>query len=668
MAVDTAVRPVAEVTGDQLLQSACDIHACHRMRRSPTLLHEFYISIAGGGIGFSLRTEMKSERLGLVMIAASLVVIGMIIALLYWQQARLYRDKVRSQGVALTRALSGAKLSQLTAGFGEKNLVSTLTSVQGSDAFAYAVVVTKSGDKLFELTSPGSIVPAASMPSEPASWSGEHPLVSPGDGRKLREFFGPVLQGGDLAGFVRLGYYEAVQGVPMGDISYVALMALPIFLLTALSYFMIRQEIRPLARLTDKLEDLGKVYGIESGLRTGVDLRNLAHRFDEFMDVVQSKIRDVDRQRLEAETSSRLLSYKHEKVQAALDAIPDAVLVLDDSGLPSFVNPKLGVLLGLSPEAVMGQQPQKWCKHPQVLALLTRFNDLRALAAHTTAVEYAPEGQPERRISVSSYPLFSPRERSRLFGVLVVFRDVSEERLARQAGAEFVAQVSHELKTPLTTITTFSELLLGYAKLSDKDRVEAVNTIHSEVERATYLINNLLNISRLETGTLPIERQRVKIQDLLRDIVERMRKGGPARQVQVELKVASDLGFARLDKDLFRIAIDNLLNNAVKYSRPGGRVVLTAEKLSDSQMKINISDQGIGISPEDCERVFEKYYRSRNKEVTSRSGHGLGLYLAKRIVELHHGTISVHSELGKGTEFSIQFEAQPVRLEESAQA
>jgi signal transduction histidine kinase len=147
-----------------------------------------------------------------------------------------------------------------------------------------------------------------------------------------------------------------------------------------------------------------------------------------------------------------------------------------------------------------------------------------------------------------------------------------------------------------------------------------------------------------------------------------MRKGLRARRVEMELKTPPDIGSARLDKDLFRIAIDNLLNNAVKYSRPGGRVVLKAEKLSDDQMKITVSDQGIGISPGESERVFEKYYRGSSKEVTSRSGHGLGLYLAKRIVELHHGTISVHSELGKGTEFSIQFEAQPVPLEELARA
>ncbi len=597
------------------------------------------------------------------MIAASLAVIGVIVALLYSHQAGLHRDKVRSQGVALARALAGAELSQLIPGSGEKNLVSTLASVQGSDAFAYATVVTKAGDKLFELTSPGSIVPAVAMPSDPAAWFGEHPLVSPGDGRRIREFFGPVLKGGEFFGFVRLGYYETPAGAATGEVSYLALMALPIFLLTVFSYFMIRREIRPLAGLTKKLDDAGKAYGIDMGSLPSTELRHLTQRFDQFMQSVQSKIHELDRQCLEAQTASRLLSYKQEKVQAVLDAIPDAVLVVDGSGLATFANPKLGVMLGLNVEELIGQPPQKWCTRPEVLSLLTRFDDPIVQAVGAAAVGYSPEGQPDSRISVSAWPLFSPRDRAIAVGMLIVFRDVSEEHLARQAGADFVAQVSHELKTPLTTITTFSELLLGYAKLSDQDRVEAVNTIHSEVGRTAQLIDNLLNISKLEAGILPIERQRVKIQELLQEIADSMSKSARTRQVEVELKMPPDLGSARLDKELFRIAIDNLLSNAVKYSRPGGRVILSAEKLADNQMKISVADRGIGISPQDCDRVFDKYYRSDSKEVASRSGHGLGLYLAKRIVELHHGSVSVQSELGKGTEFSIQFEAQPARLE-----
>ena len=198
--------------------------------------------------------------------------------------------------------------------------------------------------------------------------------------------------------------------------------------------------------------------------------------------------------------------------------------------------------------------------------------------------------------------------------------------------------------------------------------VNAVNVIHDEVERAAALINNLLNISRLETGTLPIARQRVKLADLLRDSAEKMRKNADTKGVKLELKIPPDLESIALDKELFRVAIDNLLSNAVKYSDTGGTVTLTAMHLNDDEMKISVRDQGIGMSPEDCNKVFDKYYRSSNPLVASRNGHGLGLYVARQIVELHHGKLSVASELGKGTEFTIQFGVQPARLKEATKA
>jgi PAS domain S-box-containing protein len=610
---------------------------------------------------------MKSERLGWIMIAASLVVVGVIIALLYSKHSNLHRDKVRSQGVALARALSGAQLPQLLRTSEEKNLVSTLASAQASDAFAYAAVVTKSGQKLYEFTSPGSIIPVAQMPVEPASWFGEHPLVSPGDGKAIREFFAPVLEKGELVGFVRLGYYETLERARILEISYMALMALPVLLLMAFSYFMIRNELRPLSALTKKLEHAGKHYGLQLGLPGDMHFRQLTQRFDEFVQAAVGKIRELDRQTLEAQAASRVLSYKHEKAQAILDAIPDAVLVSDDSGVLTFANPKAAALLGSQPDELVGKSVDEWCQQPEVRALLGRFSDPVNASAYSTQVEYSMEDDPDRRMCVAAYPLFSPRDRAVVFGMLVVFRDVSEQHVARQAGMEFVAQVSHELKTPLTTIATFSELLLDYAKLSAEDRVEAVNGIHGEVGRAASLISNLLNAFKLEAGTLPLERQRVKINDLLADAAHSLRRAAQGRQVAVELKIAPDLGSAKLDKDLFRIAIDNLLGNAIKYSQAGGRVTLGAERLADDQVRIDVTDEGIGISTEESEKVFQKYYRSSSKEVASRSGHGLGLYLAKRIVELHHGTISVHSELGKGTQFSIEFEAATAPLEAVAQ-
>lgn len=611
---------------------------------------------------------MKSDRVGLTMIAASLLVVGAIIALLYAKQNHLHRDKVRAQGVALARALSATQLSQLLPVAGQKNLVSSFASAQASDAFAYAALVTRSGEKLYEFTSPGSIVPAAAMPAEPSSWFGEHPLVSPGDGKPIREFFAPVLQKGELVGFVRIGYYETLEAARILEISYTALMALPVLLLMAFSYYLIKHEMRPLGALTRKLEGVSKAYGLQFGFPTNMEFRQLARRFDDFLQAVVSRMREVDRHALQAQAASRLLAYKHDKAQAILNAIPDAVVVIDDSGVLSYANPKAAALLGSEPDALIGKPLEAWCTRTDVRALLGRFNDPVNAAAYSTQLEYSMDNDPDRRMCVSAYPLFSPRDASIVYGTLAVFRDVSEQHSARNAGMEFVAQVSHELKTPLTTIRTFSELLLDYAKLSAEDRVEAVNGIHEETGRVASLITNLLNAFKLEAGTLPLERQRVKVHDLLADVAHTMAKNAQSKQVALELKIPPDLGSANLDKDLFRIAVDNLVGNAIKYSQPGGRVTLAAEKLVNDYLRITVVDEGIGIAAEETDKVFDKYYRSKSKEVAQRSGHGLGLYLAKRIVELHHGSIAVHSELGKGTQFAIEVEATAVPLERPAAA
>ncbi len=612
---------------------------------------------------------MKSDRFGLLLIAGSVIVIGLMLGLLHTHQVRAYRDKVRVLGVAMTRALSSMQLSQLAPESRGNSLINTLLSVQGSEGYAYALVVGKSGERLFENASSGTIVPTAAMPaSDPSAWFGEHVLASPGDGREIREFFGPVLKDGELAGFARVGFYGSPPNAGFGGgASYVALLALPIFLFTISSYFMIRREMQPISNLSTRLDEAGRSFGaIDAGLRPYGNLREFVERFDHFMHLVQTRARDAEEHRMAAQTSNRLLAYKQEKIAAVLESLPEAVLVIDNSSVPSYGNSKLESLLGVKLQEVIGAAPQRWCNQKEVLAFLESLKHAGERVTNITRTEYSPSGQPDRRISVSAYPMFSPRADSAQLGVLVVFREVSDEYRTQQAGGEFLSQVSHELKTPLSNIVGYSELLLEFATLDERERVDAVNLIHDQALRATTLISNLLNIAKLESGTLPIERQRVKLADLLHDAHASMGSVAQARGVKLQLQLPPDLGTARLDKGLFRIAIDNLIGNAIKYSDPGGTVTVGAEHLDDTRMKVSVRDQGIGISPEDCNRVFEKYYRSSHAEVTARSGHGLGLYLARQIVELHHGTISVESTLGKGTEFTVEFPVQTQQLAEAA--
>ena len=602
------------------------------------------------------------------MIAASIAVAALVMWLVHTQQVRLHRDNIRVLGVTMTRVLSGADLSQLIPHAGKPSIYATIDSTQAGEAFAYRAIVDLSGNKLLEFTSKGEIVPVVNMPTDTTSWFGESLLASPSSGRAIREYFGPVLKNGDLAGFVRSGYYDDPQSPVAAEISYSALLSLPVFLLTAMSYFLIRRELRPLAAISRLVDECSTVKDQETPIWTKRELRYGVQRLEEHLRGAQSQIKELEAQYRESRTASHLLSYRLEKAQSILDAIPDAILILDDTLVPVFSNPKIEPLLGMSQAELIGKPPEIWCQNKEALTFLLRLRQQNGSKLHTSNTNYSTEDLPQRKISLSTFPLATPRDPSTPFGTLVIFRDISGEHHAKQAGTNFVAQVSHELKTPLSTLLACSELLLDYSTLSESERVNTVNVIHEEVERAAALINNLLNISKLEAGTLPITRQRVRLAELLRDSAEKVRTHSDAKGVQLEIKISPDLESIALDKELFRIAIDNLLSNAIKYSDSGSTITLTAARQNDNEMRISIRDQGIGMSPEDCKHAFEKFFRSSDSSAALRSGHGLGLHLAMQIVELHHGKLSISSEVGKGTEFTIVFPIQSARLQEGVKA
>jgi signal transduction histidine kinase len=215
------------------------------------------------------------------------------------------------------------------------------------------------------------------------------------------------------------------------------------------------------------------------------------------------------------------------------------------------------------------------------------------------------------------------------------------------------------LKAPLNTIVMYSELLEGEDGKSPEFRVEAVNAVHESADRMAGLIGNLLNISKIEMGSLSLHRQRVKLHDLLSDAFESITQQSKGSTLEFQLRLPAEIGLVAVDKDLLRIAVDNLLTNAIKYNRPGGTVTLSAEE-TDEEIIVRVRDTGIGIPRDDQAKVFDKFFRAANEEVTERSGHGLGLYLAKQIVELHHGELTVSSEPGRGTEFTLLLKKTPL--------
>lgn len=596
---------------------------------------------------------MKSERFGLLLIGAALLVTALVVSLWLDRQASLQRTHIRNQGVSLVRVLSSLPYEQLLPKSGRQHLLQTVLQLNRNTELGYGVIVDTSGATLSEVTTPGTLIPSAPQTANAESWFGERPLLSPGDGRSIREFYGPLLNNGEISGYVRLGFFDASLGtIALNQLSFAAMLALPVFMLAPLFYFLLKREMRPLRELGERLREPSVAGHAESSESSVVgDLRDLVGRFARFIELTQARIREIEAQRFTAQTTSHMLSYRHEKVESVLHALPDALMVLDDSGVVTFASAKLKGLLDVDPEAIVGLEAREAVAPPEVAAFLVRCTGTQTLRGE--AQEFTLAADAGRTIAASAYPLFCPRNPGSVLGRLVVFRDVTAESLCRQAGAEFVSHVSHELKSPLNVLKMYSEILLEDAGNSRELRIEAVNVIGDEVERMAALIDNLLNVSKIEQGSISLDRQRVRLSELLEDAVSTAARGAKEKGIEIQLNLPRELSPVLLDKSLLRIAVGNLLGNAVKYNRPGGRVTLSAEE-NDTEVAILVRDTGIGIAQEDIARVFDKFYRAANANTTA-SGHGLGLYLARQITELHQGRLAVSSELGQGSEFTMQF-------------
>ena len=602
----------------------------------------------------TLSAAWRNERLGLSMIAASLVVILLIVGLLFTYQQKSETNHIRQQGVSLVRVLSSLPYSQVAPDDERSSVLSILRHSQANRSFAYLAVVDRHGKPVNEIIAPGVIMPAAAVPSAPAAWLGERTLVADGDGQSFLEFHAPLLAEGHLAGYVRLGYFQPGFALGSDQLPFMATFALPVFLLTPLFYFLLKHEIRPLRRANEQLDtliDKGDFARCEVSA-TG-ELADFMRRFNQFIDFTRDRVTQLESEQAGLLTSTKLLSYRRDRIETVLQSLPDAVIVLDESGAVSMANGRVSTLLGLDHEAIQGKKPGEWCDIPDVIAFLGNYEGKVGRGCHSESVDFVPPDAPEKTLTVSAYPLFAPRDTSRVLGTLVAFRDTTAEHLARRSSGEFVAHVAHELKTPLNVLAMYSEALQGEDGQSEAFRVEAANVIHDEVERLSMLINNILSITKIETGSLNLQRQRVKLHDLLKDAFDTVKRSGRGEDLDFQLDMPREISAAAVDKDLMRIAINNLLTNAIKYNRPGGIVALVAEETDDA-VRVTVRDTGIGIAPEDRDRIFEKFYRSEKDAVQDKSGHGLGLSLAREIIQLHHGTLTVNSVPDHGTEFVIE--------------
>jgi len=239
-------------------------------------------------------------------------------------------------------------------------------------------------------------------------------------------------------------------------------------------------------------------------------------------------------------------------------------------------------------------------------------------------------------------------------GAVAVFSDVTELAKLDTAKSMFVSLVAHEVKSPLAATEGWLNLVLsGTLKSNPQEERRILERAQLRVKTLRALVNELISLSAIQTGRFSLTRAPVTVAEAASRAVETGRESAAPRGIHVELQ--DDGGGARVlaDREALVMIFSNLVENAVKYSRDGGevRVHVTREGM---YVSVAVRDRGIGISPEDCAKIFEEFYRARTEETASIPGTGLGLSLVKRLTELHEGTVSVSSQIGAGSEFTVR--------------
>ena len=344
------------------------------------------------------------------------------------------------------------------------------------------------------------------------------------------------------------------------------------------------------------------------------------------------------------------------KSQAILESVADGVMVTDQTGEIILFNAAAERTLGLTREQALGRPASE-------------LSGLYGAGAETWAqtierwradpLSYTGEFLSEqievedRIISVHVSPVLHGRE---YLGLVSVFRDITREVMADRIKSEFVARVSHELRTPMTSIKGYADLLLmGAAGEVTAEQRRFLETIKNNADRLSLLVNDLLDISRIEQGRIELDIQPIDLRELMRDVLDtfegRMNQEG--RNLTLQAEFDDDLPTIEADYGRITQVVTNLVGNAYQYTPDEGRVTVRVSR-EDGGVQIDVEDTGIGIPAADLDRIFERFYRGESHPIVfGTAGTGLGLSIVQQIVEMHNGRVWVESEEGVGSTFHV---------------
>ena len=462
-----------------------------------------------------------------------------------------------------------------------------------------------------------------------------------------------------LAGVSAAGAAYAVAGsfsqrlFPLGGLHWVLAGALAV--LTALVLGLYRRSVRRAAGAVARQLDImsrGNQVGLVAA--DGPDeLACVATSLNELLAQVRRQSDQLRSENRELQIQFRVAAAEKNHTEAIIFSITDGVIVTNRFDELILANEAAEGMLGFKLSESLRKNIDRVLSDGTLVRLV---REARAHGQRLTrrVVEHSMDqkGSP-RTFHITLSCVVGPSEE--VSGVVAVLHDVTREKEIAQVKTDFVSNVSHELKTPLSSIKAYIEMLLDGEAQDEKTRREFYEIIATETHRLHRLIENILNISRIESGVVKVVRQPVSLPSVVKGVLDVASVQAKARNIRLVENLQPVCFQVEADRDMIYQAVMNLVSNAVKYTPEGGTVTVRAG--ADERRKValcEVSDTGLGIPAEDLPRIFDKFYRVRANSRIAK-GTGLGLTLVKHIIEtLHEGKITVTSEVGKGSTFCFE--------------
>ncbi|MEM9186474.1 MAG: ATP-binding protein [Planctomycetota bacterium] len=409
---------------------------------------------------------------------------------------------------------------------------------------------------------------------------------------------------------------------------------------------LLRRMVGPFEGIEQRLREIARTpFGEPLPLEPVADNGVAAAGWNRIVEKVSSIDQEDDSHALEVSIKEALNRRRGTQTLEVLQALREGIAVTDAKGRVEFANVAVAALLDL--DCVSGNAESSLLE--QLAGVSNGAEPILAAAGSSPVVAEveAPGDGEARTLRVERQPVDGAGGRA-----IWSIRDITQQKLAEASRDQFIDAATHELRTPLANIKAYAETLAGCDVEDPEQQKEFFNTINSEATRLARFVDDLLDISSMEVGSLTIRRQNVDIQRLFREAVEKVRPVIEKKSQAFEVLLPPKLGEMHLDKDKVSVLLVNLLGNASKYTPEGGAVRFKAEA-TESAISVTIADTGVGISQEELPQVFDKFFRSEDPRVRGESGTGLGLSLAREIARLHGGDITVVSDVGEGSAFTV---------------